>query len=62
MINAYWQDLTFMIQEGQASEWRRVVDTGLPSPSDFSEPGSEVVLQSLFNQLRARSVVVLVRQ
>jgi isoamylase len=62
MINAYWQDLTFMIQEGQASEWRRVVDTSLPSPSDFSEPGSEVVLQSLSYQVRARSVVVLVRQ
>jgi isoamylase len=61
MINAYWQDLTFMIQEGSASEWRRVVDTSLPSPSDFAHPGSEGALPSLSYQVRARSVVVLVR-
>ena len=33
MINAYWEDLLFTIQDGRASAWRRVVDTSLPSPA-----------------------------
>jgi isoamylase len=36
MINAYWEPLEFHIQEGAAHEWRRVVDTALPNPDDFS--------------------------
>jgi len=39
MINSYWGELTFRIQEGQASDWRRVVDTSLASPDDTAEPG-----------------------
>jgi isoamylase len=62
LINAYWQDLQFRIQEGQASEWQRVVDSGLPSPSDFAEPGAEVKLQSLDYTVKARSIVVLLHQ
>jgi glycogen operon protein len=61
MINAFWEDLTFVVQEGEAKEWIRVVDTGLPSPSDFCEPGSAEALPSLSYQVRARSVVVLVK-
>ena len=41
MINAYWQDLKFRIQEGQASNWRRVIDTAKSSPLDLFEAGSE---------------------
>jgi isoamylase len=61
MINAYREDLTFQIQEGTTDEWRCVVDTGLGSPFDFLEPGSESPLQSLHYKVAARSVVILVR-
>ena len=36
-----WDDLTFMIQEGQPTDWRRVINTSLPSPEDFPSPGEE---------------------
>jgi isoamylase len=61
MINAYWEDLTFTVQEGQAGHWRRVVDTALESPADFCEPGAEVPLTSADYVVRGRSVVALVR-
>ncbi|HEV2275204.1 MAG TPA: isoamylase [Acidobacteriaceae bacterium] len=61
MINAYWEDLTFAVQEGEASEWRRVIDTGHASPVDFCDPESAERLSSLSCNVRARSIVVLVR-
>ena len=59
MINAYWQELRFEIQEGTPQDWVRVVDTDLPSPTDFSEHG--LPLQGLVYQVASRSIVVLVR-
>ena len=59
MINAYWGELEFQIQEGTTAEWKRVVDTSLPSPADFSHEG--VPLEQLKYRLAPRSVVVLVR-
>jgi len=59
MVNAYWQDLLFEIQEGAPEDWLRIVDTNLPSPEDLSERGSP--LQHLTYQLAPRSIVVLVR-
>jgi len=59
MINGYWQGLPFEIQEGAPEDWVRIVDTGLPSPSDFSERGSR--LQETMYQVAPRSVVVLIR-
>jgi isoamylase len=61
MINAYWEELTFVVQEGQAEEWLRIVDTTFPSTSDFCEPGSAKPLTSLSYRLKARSVVVLLK-
>lgn len=61
MINAYWEELTFEIQEGAMNTWRRVVDTSLDSPFDFLEPGNESPLQSLQYRVPGRAVVVLVR-
>lgn len=61
MINAFWEDLTFVVQEGQANEWLRVVDTSLPTPSDFCESGSAEALTSLSYRVKARSVVVLIK-
>ena len=62
MINGYWNDLVFTVQEGHVTDWRWVIDTSLPSPGDFCEPGQEQALRSLAYRVRARSIVVLVRQ
>jgi glycogen operon protein len=59
MINAYWENLEFQIQEGTASEWTRVVDTALPTPNDFSE--SSEPLNALSYRVAPRSVTVLLR-
>jgi glycogen operon protein len=61
MINAYWEDLNFRVQEGDAPEWIRIVDTSIPSPRDLLEPGSEEFLPSLDYHVKARSIVVLLR-
>jgi isoamylase len=61
MINAWWEDLDFTVQEGQPGQWRRVVDTAIDQPNDILEPGREELLHSLRYQVGARSVVVLVR-
>lgn len=60
MINAYWEELEFQIQEGARGDWLRVVDTALPSGEDFSN--SDVELADLTYQTAPRSVVVLVRR
>ena len=62
MINSYWEDLSFTVQEGVAQDWRRVIDTSLPSPEDFREPGQEQAVQSLHYHVKARSIVVLLRK
>ncbi len=59
MINAYWEELEFHIQEGTAQEWLRVVDTALTSPDDFAERGDSLGVASYL--LAPRSVVVLLR-
>ena len=59
MINAYWEDLNFQIQEGKVEDWLRVVDTSVPSPSDLFEAGKEKGLTSLSYEVKARSVVIL---
>jgi glycogen operon protein len=62
MINCYWSDLDFTVAEGEADEWLRVVDTAEESPNDILEPGDEERLASLRYNVRARSVVVLIRR
>jgi glycogen operon protein len=59
MINAYWEELEFHIQEGATQEWARIVDTALPSPDDFSDHG--VPLEQAKYTVAPRSVVILVR-
>ena len=61
MINAWWEELTFQIQEGAANVWRRVIDTSLESPFDFFEPGNESTIQFLQYRVPGRAIVVLVR-
>jgi isoamylase len=62
MINGHWEDHSFRVQQGHASEWQRVVDTARPSPEDIVEPGTEPTLETVSYTVRARSVVVLRRE
>ncbi|MFN8545510.1 MAG: isoamylase [Candidatus Binatia bacterium] len=61
MINAWQAPLEFVVQEGQAGDWLRVVDTGLVAPDDIAEPGRETLLDGLAYRVEAGSVVVLRR-
>ena len=61
MINAYWERLTFTVQEGQARDWKPVVDTYFESPDDFVDPSATSGLLSLTYAVEPRSLVVLVR-
>jgi glycogen operon protein len=60
MINSFWQELQFHIQEGAPQDWLRIVDTSLTSPDDFSDHG--VALQQSIYRVGPRSIVVLVRR
>ena len=62
MLNAFWEPLSFRIQEGSVEDWRRVVDTGRASPDDILEPGREAQIPAFDYTVGARSVVVLVRR
>ncbi len=59
MINAYWEDVDFAIQEGRG--WRRVVDTSLPGPQDLLDPENEEPIGTPSYRVKARSVVVLIK-
>ena len=61
MINAYWQPLDFTIQEGVPEDWKRVVDTSLPSPNDIMEQTEAPNIHTLVYSVGPRSVVVLKR-
>jgi len=61
MINAYWEDLDFQIQEGEVSGWMRVADTSMSSPFDLPEGGKEEALGSLNYKVKTRSIVVLLK-
>jgi len=60
MINAYWENVHFLIQEGAPHDWVRIVDTAAASPDDFSDAGVPL-LQSTY-PVASRSIVVLVRR
>jgi isoamylase len=61
MINSQGKDLEFTLQDGEAREWLRVVDTSLSSPLDIMEPGRESALGDLNYRVKARSVVAFIR-
>jgi hypothetical protein len=61
MVNAYWEDLAFTVQQGEAEQWRRVIDTSMEEPQDFLA-GEGERLPTLIYKVAPRSVVVLVRE
>lgn len=62
MINAYWEPVTFHIQEGRPDEWKRVIDTWLASPQDIAEEGGGEWILSNTYEVQPRSIVVLERK
>ena len=60
ILNAYWDSLAFELPPLPAGQrWYRVVDTVLPSPEDFSEPGTEPPIIGDTYWVAARAVVIL---
>lgn len=57
MINAYWQDVEFSIQE--AGDWYRIIDTSLNSPLDITTDRDATTITGTTYRVAARSAVVL---
>ena len=63
MLNMSGQDLDFEMPPVLGRQWRRAVDTSLPSPLDVALPGDEIEVKPDDSyRVNARSVVVLLSQ
>jgi glycogen operon protein len=51
----------FTIQDGGAGDWKRIIDTSLPSPDDFRESEDEGALRSQSYEVKPRSMAVFIR-
>jgi isoamylase len=60
MINGYWEALPFTVQQIDARQWNRVIDTGMDARHDFLEGSGEQIPSSTYN-VAPRSIVVLIR-
>ena len=64
MLNAYWKPLTFEVPAPPQSTdrgWRRVIDTALTSPDDFTPWDAAPRITSASHLLQPRSMAVLMR-
>jgi glycogen operon protein len=61
MINAYWQPLSFAIQEGEMPNWKRIVDTARATPEDIVDAAAASSVFSSVYSVEPWSVVVLAR-
>ena len=60
-LNAYWEPLDFELPPaGRGHEWRRLIDTALPSPDDFADPPAPLTTgqQSYRTQPRSSAVFI----
>jgi isoamylase len=62
MLNAGEADVVFTIQDGEPSEWRRIVDTSRPSPDDIVDEADARSLTRPDYRVRSRASVVFVRR
>lgn len=62
MINAAAEAAAFGIQEGNPGDWKRIIDTSLPTPADILESTDAVAVDDAFYGVAGQSVVVLVRE
>ncbi len=60
VLNMEDQELDFEVPPITDRSWYRLVDTSLPSPADFCDPGDEVAVAGHSIKAAARSVVVLI--
>jgi glycogen operon protein len=61
ILNAYWEALDFELPVlAGGKQWRRAVDTALPSPDDYYEPGREPPLTRNGYVVQPRSSVILI--
>ena len=62
IVNAYWEALEFEVprlNSGRNGRWRRIIDTYLDSPDDFSEMATAPVVEAYSYTVQPRSVVIL---
>jgi glycogen operon protein len=62
ILNAYWQPLEFELPQsvgGRPLQWRRWIDTALPSPNDIAPWQDSPTIPSTPYRAGARSVVML---
>jgi glycogen operon protein len=63
ILNAYWEPLEFELPlppNGLRGGWRRVIDTSLDSPDDFSSRTGSPPVEGTTYRAQPRSVVLLV--
>jgi glycogen operon protein len=63
MLNAYWEPLTFELPPPESNDrgWRRVVDTALPSPNDFTPWDVAPRVTSGSYTVQSRAMALLMR-
>ncbi|MGB7346958.1 MAG: isoamylase [Pirellulaceae bacterium] len=61
MLNNGDVPATFGIQEGGPGQWRRVIDTSLPSPNDLLDQPAVETVNEMFCQVGGNSIMVLIR-
>jgi isoamylase len=63
MLNAYWSPLTFEVPPPQSSDrgWRRVIDTALTTPDDFTPWDVAPRVTSASYVVQPRSMALLIR-
>lgn len=61
MINAWWEPLEFIVQEGKPSQWRKIVNTAAESPHDIDLKSENLITSHIFG-VEPRSIVVLERK
>ena len=60
MLNAFYTPLTFELPPlPPGRHWRRVIDTALPAPEDFSQLESAIAIKTSSYRVTERSSVVL---
>jgi isoamylase len=62
ILNAYWEPLQFQLPPSPSAhreDWRRCIDTALPSPEDIQPWKDAPVLKETTYLVQPRSVVLL---
>jgi glycogen operon protein len=64
ILNAYWEPLAFEVppREAGVDAWRRIVDTTLASPDDFTAAADAPTIETDTYLAGPRSIVVLAAQ